>query len=145
MAKWSPASSTICRSSARPGGSTGRLLQPRAAPATCQRIDPQASDRTAWIPRRVAGGAAEIPLFVRVERQTLRRLPESGDILFTIKVHHDLVTAFARHPEGAELAEGLRTQLEALMPTSLPTKGADRRARGHRRPAPRACEIAARG
>lgn len=62
-------------------------------------------------------------LHVRVERQTLRRLPESGDILFTIKIHHDPVAAFARHPRGAELAAGLRRQLLALDGAQLAYKG----------------------
>ncbi|MBM21680.1 MAG: hypothetical protein CMN87_16875 [Stappia sp.] len=98
--------------------SSPELHQPHA-----KRIDPQASDPNRVDRGALAGGAAEIPLFVRVERQTLRRLPTSGDILFTIKVHHDPVAAFARHPQGAELAEGLRTQLEALDADQLAYKG----------------------
>ncbi|SDU35661.1 DUF3445 domain-containing protein [Stappia sp. ES.058] len=98
--------------------SSPELHQPRA-----KRIDPQASDPTRMDHRTLESGAAEFPLFVRVERQTLRRLPTSGDILFTIKVHHDPVSAFARHPNGADLAEGLRAQLEALNPDQLAYKG----------------------
>ncbi|MBS7541161.1 heme-dependent oxidative N-demethylase family protein [Ancylobacter lacus] len=60
--------------------------------------------------------------FVRVERQTLRRLPESGDILFTIRVHVDPFTAFRRHPEGAALAAGLREQILGLDPGQLAYK-----------------------
>ncbi|WP_051661144.1 DUF3445 domain-containing protein [Bosea sp. 117] len=52
--------------------------------------------------------------FVRVERQTLRRMPESGDMLFTVRVHVDPFTAFRRHPEGAQLAGGLRDAILAL-------------------------------
>ncbi|ESR23112.1 heme-dependent oxidative N-demethylase family protein [Lutibaculum baratangense] len=52
--------------------------------------------------------------FVRVERQTLRRLPRSGDILFTIKIYVDPVAAFRSHPDGAALAEGLRRDILAL-------------------------------
>jgi hypothetical protein len=98
--------------------SSPELHQPHA-----KRIDPGASDPNRVDRGALAGGAAEIPLFVRVERQTLRRLPESGDILFTIKVHHDPVSAFARHPNGAALAEGLRAQLEALDADQLAYKG----------------------
>jgi hypothetical protein len=94
------------------------LHQPHA-----KRIDPKATDPNRMDRRALTGAAEEIPLFVRVERQTLRRLPTSGDILFTIKVHHDPATAFARHPQGAELAEGLRVQLEALDPDQLAYKG----------------------
>ena len=53
-------------------------------------------------------------VFVRVERQTLRRLPVSKDILFTIKVFVDPADGFRRHPRGRELALGLRDQLLAL-------------------------------
>ncbi len=70
---------------------------------------------------RMAGGRHE--LFVRVERQTLRRMPQSRDILFTIRVHHDPVSAFAAHPDGARLASGLRQQLLALDADQLAYKG----------------------
>jgi hypothetical protein len=52
--------------------------------------------------------------FVRVERQTLRRMPASGDILFTIRVMVDPIAAFTAHPDGRRLAAGLRDQLLAL-------------------------------
>lgn len=61
----------------------------------------------------LAGRFAE-QAFIRVERQTLRRLPVSGDIVFTIKVEVDPVAALARHPDGAALARGLRGQLAGL-------------------------------
>jgi dimethylamine monooxygenase subunit A len=61
--------------------------------------------------------------FVRVERQTLRRLPDSGDILFTIKVLVDPLAALASHPDGARLAMGLKTQLLALDSDQLDYKG----------------------
>ncbi|MBC2861114.1 DUF3445 domain-containing protein [Stappia sp. 28M-7] len=68
--------------------------------------------------RDEAGG-----LHVRVERQTLRRLPQSGDILFTIRIHHDPVAAFARHPLGGQLALGLRRQLLELDTAQTAYKG----------------------
>jgi hypothetical protein len=52
--------------------------------------------------------------YVRLERQTLRRLPLSGDILFTIRIHIDPVAALARHPEGARLAEGIKQEILGL-------------------------------
>lgn len=52
--------------------------------------------------------------FIRVERQTLRRLPRSGDVLFTIKVLVDPFEAFESHADGARLAAGLRAQLLGL-------------------------------
>lgn len=53
-------------------------------------------------------------IFVRVERQTLRRMPVSGDILFTIRVYVDPVAAFRTHPDGARLAAGLADRLSGL-------------------------------
>lgn len=57
--------------------------------------------------------------FVRVERQTLRRLPETGDVLFTIKILVDPFETFATHPDGPRLAAGLRAQLLGLDPDQL--------------------------
>jgi dimethylamine monooxygenase subunit A len=48
-------------------------------------------------------------LFVRCERQTLRRLPSTGWILFTIKTHVDAVSTLHSRPEAAAgLASALR-------------------------------------
>lgn len=44
-------------------------------------------------------------LWLRVERQTLRRLPESGDILFTIRTFVDPLSSLESRPD---LAAGLR-------------------------------------
>jgi hypothetical protein len=60
---------------------------------------------------------------IRVERQTLRRLPRSGDILFTVRVHVDPAAAFAHDPRGPELARALRDQLVALNSEQLAYKG----------------------
>jgi dimethylamine monooxygenase subunit A len=60
---------------------------------------------------------------VRVERQTLRRLPCSGHILFTIRVHVDPVSAFAGDARGRALARALHDQLAALSPEQLAYKG----------------------
>lgn len=62
-------------------------------------------------------------LFIRVERQTLRRLPLSGDILFTIKIHHDPMHHLQNHPNKQELAGSLAGQLRALDPDQLAYKG----------------------
>ena len=58
--------------------------------------------------------------FIRVERQTLRKLPQSGDILFTIRIYIDPIAALARHPEtlGA-----LKANLQALTPAERDYKG----------------------
>ncbi|WP_454851617.1 heme-dependent oxidative N-demethylase family protein [Rhizobium binxianense] len=61
--------------------------------------------------------------FVRVERQTLSKLPASGDILFTIRIYVDPVAAIARHPRAAELAASFAGQLEALDEAQAAYKG----------------------
>jgi hypothetical protein len=54
-------------------------------------------------------------LWLRSERQTLRRLPESGAVLFTIRVQHEPFGVLARHREAAgTLAARLRNQPRAL-------------------------------
>ena len=60
---------------------------------------------------------------IRVERQTLRKLPETGAILFTIRVYADPVRDLARRPDGKALAAGLRAQLLGLDPAQLAYKG----------------------
>jgi hypothetical protein len=60
---------------------------------------------------------------IRVERQTLRRLPRSGLILFTVRVYVDPILAFSRDARGRELALALHDQLAALTPQQLAYKG----------------------
>ena len=58
--------------------------------------------------------------FIRVERQTLRKLPQTGAMLFTIRIYHDPIAAVAAHPElGGQLAE----RLEAMSEAQLAYKG----------------------
>ena len=61
--------------------------------------------------------------YVRVERQTLRKLPGSGDILFTIRIHLDPIKALKKHPECRAVSEAFSRQLEALNPAQLHYKG----------------------
>lgn len=66
-------------------------------------------------PRQWAGvGGFAANAFIRVERQTLMKMPQTGDILFTIRVYADPVAALKAHPRGRELAESVRAQLLAL-------------------------------
>jgi hypothetical protein len=76
-------------------------------------------------PRAWAGEQGQFgeTAFIRVERQTLRKLPVSGDILFTIRIYVDPVGMFRTHPRGRELAAGLRAQLLALDEGQLRYKG----------------------
>ena len=61
--------------------------------------------------------------FARVERQTLRKLPKSGDILFTIRVYVDPIAAIAHHPNASWLAASFAEQLEALDEQQAAYKG----------------------
>lgn len=61
--------------------------------------------------------------FIRVERQTLRKLPASKDILFTIRIHLDPLRVLARHPERKTLAATFAEQLSALDEKQLDYKG----------------------
>jgi len=58
--------------------------------------------------------AADAMALIRVERQTLTRLPESDDILFTIKVCLDPIAALTAHPDGPRLAQALAAGLRGL-------------------------------
>lgn len=61
--------------------------------------------------------------YLRVERQTLRKLPASGDILFTIRIYLDPVTALGSDANAANLMQTLADQLEALTPEQAAYKG----------------------
>jgi len=59
--------------------------------------------------------AADDPrAWLRVERQTVRRLPLSGDILFTVKICVDPVSVLERMPDGPQLAASLADHIEGL-------------------------------
>ncbi|OJF94515.1 heme-dependent oxidative N-demethylase family protein [Pararhizobium antarcticum] len=73
-------------------------------------------------------GAASVALeaentFVRIERQTLRKLPKSGDIVFTIGIHSDPVAVLDGHPDAARLALSFAAQLEELTLEQAAYKG----------------------
>jgi hypothetical protein len=63
---------------------------------------------------------------VRVERQTLTKLPETGAIVFTIRIYLDPVPLFEKHPAGRRLANALADQLEGLSEPQLRYKGLER-------------------
>ncbi len=62
-------------------------------------------------------------LFFRLERQTLRRLPQSGDILFTIRIYLDPLATMEQQANADELARALISQLRAYNPAQLDYKG----------------------
>lgn len=61
--------------------------------------------------------------FIRVERQTLRKLPGTGDIPFTIRIFVDPMAVLARHPDRAPIARSFATQLAAMDADQLAYKG----------------------
>lgn len=81
--------------------------------------DERARDR----PSKFPAGDIDAHAFIRVERQTLRKLPVSGDILFTIRIFLDPLRVLARHPDRARLAASFAAQLGALDQAQLDYKG----------------------
>ncbi|MBZ9881226.1 DUF3445 domain-containing protein [Mesorhizobium sp. CA10] len=80
-------------------------------------------DRATNRPSRFADGNIKAHAFIRVERQTLRKLPLSRDILFTIRIHLDPLKLLVRHPDRAALAVSFAEQLLALDQQQLDYKG----------------------
>lgn len=74
-------------------------------------------------PHRFGTGPRAAPVFLRLERQTLRKLPVSGDLLFTVRILVDPIETLEEMPEGATLATALTEQLLALDPAELDYKG----------------------
>ena len=85
--------------------------------------DVQRIDRATNRPSRFPDGDINAHAFIRVERQTLRKLPASRDILFTIRIHLDPLRVLAGHPDRAALATSFAAQLEALDLAQLDYKG----------------------
>ena len=80
-------------------------------------------DRAQARPSRFPGTDVAESAFIRVERQTLRKLPVSGDILFTIRIHLDPMPVLERHTDRATLAASFAAQLAALDTAQLDYKG----------------------
>lgn len=83
----------------------------------------QRIDRATNRPTRFPDGDINAHAFMRVERQTLRKLPVSRDILFTIRIHLDPLAVLIRHPDKATLAASFAEQLNALDQAQLDYKG----------------------
>lgn len=80
-------------------------------------------DRAEQRPSKFGDAEINAAAFMRVERQTLRKLPSSGDILFTIRIFLDPLGTLARHPDRASLAPSFAAQLMALNVDQLDYKG----------------------
>ncbi|WP_449393910.1 heme-dependent oxidative N-demethylase family protein [Devosia riboflavina] len=76
-------------------------------------------------PRFGTGDRAD-PVHLRIERQTLRKLPETGAIVFTIRISLVDLDTFAGLPDAKTLAGQLHTQLLALPAEQLDYKGLTR-------------------
>lgn len=63
--------------------------------------------------------------FLRVERQTLTKLPKTGDILFTIRIYIDPLEALEQRPDKARIAMGFIKLLQMLKPEERRYKGLD--------------------
>jgi hypothetical protein len=74
-------------------------------------------------PPKFPGADVFASAFIRVERQTLRKLPVSGDILFTIRIHLDPLAVLRKHPDRIALAGGFARQLAGLDQAQLDYKG----------------------
>ncbi|MEO0618452.1 MAG: DUF3445 domain-containing protein [Pseudomonadota bacterium] len=61
--------------------------------------------------------------WLRVERQTLRRLPRSGAILFTIKICLDPLAVLREDAESRSQARALADHVDALTPAQADYKG----------------------
>ena len=83
----------------------------------------QRIDRATGRPTKFPDGDIDGRAFIRVERQTLRKLPVSRDILFTIRIHLDPLKVLERHPDRAALAQSFAAQLEAMEEAQLDYKG----------------------
>jgi hypothetical protein len=83
----------------------------------------QRIDRATNRPTRFPDGDVNAHAFIRVERQTLRKLPVSRDVLFTIRIHLDPLRVLARHPDRAALAASFAAQLAELDEAQLDYKG----------------------
>jgi hypothetical protein len=64
--------------------------------------------------------------WLRVEYQTLRKLAKSGDIVFTIRIHTDPISALLLLDDGARVAEGLAKSLEMLDGDQVRYKGMEK-------------------
>lgn len=53
-------------------------------------------------------------VFLRVERQTLRKLPKSGDIIFTVRIYLDPLEVLETMPGGDKLAAAIDEQLSVF-------------------------------
>jgi dimethylamine monooxygenase subunit A len=72
---------------------------------------------------RFGDGPITGKVVMRLERQTLRKLPKSGDILFTIRIHNNPLEVLETHADGPALARSIATQVANLNDAEIDYKG----------------------
>lgn len=77
------------------------------------------SEATTADPVPITAGNA----YIRVERQTLRRLPGTGDLVFAVRIYSDPLAVLASHDRPAELARAFAAELKALTLPEAAYKG----------------------
>lgn len=75
---------------------------------------------------RFGPGERADPVFLRVERQTLRKLPETGAMAFTIRISLHGLDELEKHPQASRIAAALSEQVTGLTPDQLGYKGLTR-------------------
>ncbi|MBL0371719.1 DUF3445 domain-containing protein [Rhizobium sp. KVB221] len=61
--------------------------------------------------------------FIRIERQTLRRLPVTGGIVFTIRIYNDPISLVTSLDDDGRMANALAAKLMEFTPEQLAYKG----------------------
>jgi dimethylamine monooxygenase subunit A len=72
---------------------------------------------------RFGDGPITGKVIMRLERQTLRKLPKSGDILFTIRIHNNPLEVLETQKDGPVLARSIANQVAALTDAEIDYKG----------------------
>jgi dimethylamine monooxygenase subunit A len=72
---------------------------------------------------RFGENAAPENINLRLERQTLRKLPISQDVVFTIRIYIDPLQVLQSHKDGAILARSIAEQINSLSAEGLAYKG----------------------
>jgi dimethylamine monooxygenase subunit A len=73
--------------------------------------------------RRFGDGSEPGGITLRLERQTLRKLPQTGGIVFTIRIHLDPLEVLETRAEGPALAASIAAQVLALSEEETAYKG----------------------
>jgi hypothetical protein len=73
--------------------------------------------------KRFGDGPIVGNVIMRLERQTLRKLPISGDILFTIRIYNNPLEVLQTHAHGQALAKSIASQIAAMTDDEIDYKG----------------------